>query len=308
MSASQVNDDALEQAITWMVRLRSGEAPHDLWQACCHWRSASPEHEAAWQALQASEGAFELPTAQARIVSQALNDAQRSPVSRRNALKLLGLFGASWLLLDTPPPAPAAFATAVGQRRHINLSEHTQLWLNTDSAIDRSGFDVGLQHGQIQIAHRAPGLAPLQVRSGELLLHTRAARFDLQRLGQQQRLALLEGHADVRIADHAVTRVSAGQQWLANAHGLQALTDTHMTPGTWVQGRLVVKRMALAQLVEELARYRHGWLQCAAEIANLPVSGVFQLDDIERTLDVLSASLPVKTQRLTRLWARIVPA
>lgn len=70
----------------------------------------------------------------------------------------------------------------------------------------------------------------------------------------------------------------------------------------------MVRRIALAQLIDELARYRSGWLQCSSEVARLPVSGVFQLDDIERTLDVLSASLPVKTLRVSRLWARVVPA
>ncbi|TDF80816.1 DUF4880 domain-containing protein [Pseudomonas sp. H9] len=312
MNSSPVDEDVLEHAITWMVRLRSGDAPEELWQACSRWRAACPRHEAAWQALQASEGLFDIPTPQARIVRQALDDAGRSPITRRHALKLLGLLGASWLVLNTPPSTPAGFTTAVGQRRQLTLAEHTQLWLNTDSAIGRSSpaqpLLIALQHGQIQIAHHAPGLSPLQVRSGELLLHTRHARFDLQRLGRQHHLAMLEGNAELRVAGHPAVQVNAGQQWLIDAHGRQPLPDTHMIPGTWVEGRLVVKRIALAQLVEELGRYRHGWLQCASEVANLPVSGVFQLDDIERTLDVLSASLPVKTQRLSRLWARIVPA
>lgn len=312
MSASNVNADELEQAISWMVRLRSGEAPEELWQACSHWRAANPRHETAWQALQVSEGLFALPPSQARIVRQALESSGRPALSRRHALKLLGLLGAGWLVLDSPPTRKTDFSTAVGQRSRFVLAEHTQLWLNTDSAVDRPNTTqaprIVLQRGQIQVAHHAPGLAALQVHSANLLLRTRDARFDLQRQGQHHRLAMLEGSAEVQIAQHPVARVAAGQQWLIGADSLQPVPDTGITPGTWVQGQLVVRRIALAQLIDELARYRSGWLQCSSEVAKLPVSGVFQLDDIERTLDVLSASLPVKTLRVSRLWARVVPA
>ncbi|MFK8331884.1 DUF4880 domain-containing protein [Pseudomonas sp. BJa5] len=312
MSAHQVHEDELAQAIDWMVRLRSGEAPEELWQACARWRSADPRHEAAWQALQASERLLEMPTPQARIARQTLEGAGRASVSRRQTLKLLGLVSAGWLVLDSSNFRSADYSTAIGQRSSIALTDHTRMWLNTDSAVDRSTSSqpphIALQRGQIQIAHHAGELAPLLVRSGELRLITRDSRFDLQRQGEHHRLDMLEGSADVQFAHHPVARLTAGQRWLIGADGRRPLRDDHLAPGTWIDGQLVVKRMPLAQLVDELARYRSGWLQCADDIASLPVSGVFQLDDIERTLDALGASLPVKTQRLSRLWARIVPA
>jgi len=36
------------------------------------------------------------------------------------------------------------------------------------------------------------------------------------------------------------------------------------------------------------------------------VSGVFQLDDIDQALSALSDSLPVRVERFTPLWTRIV--
>lgn len=312
MSPINASDDALEQAITWMVRLRSGEAPEEQWQACARWRAECPRHESAWQALQASEGVFELPSGQARIARQALETSSRVALSRRQSLKLLGWVGASWWVLDTIESRPSDFTTAIGQRSSFALNAHTHLWLNTDSAVDRPTASqparIVLQRGQIQITHNAPALEPLQVRSGELVLQTREARFDLYRQGQQHYLAILEGSADVQFAHHPMARLTAGHLWRIGVDGRRPVLDSPMTPGTWVQGQLVVKRIPLGQLVQELARYRSGWLQCANEVANLPVSGVFQLDDIEHTLDVLNATLPVKTRRLSTLWARVVPA
>lgn len=315
MSTAHWSDDELEQAITWLVHLRSGEASDKTWQECTSWRTASPAHEAAWQALLASEELFELAPPQARIAHLALQDCNRTKLSRRRALKLLGLAGASagagWLALGTPT-GTTDFATTVGQRSSFSLAEHTHLWLNTDSAADRQVDSqpprILLQRGQIQVAHHAPTLPALQVRSDELLLETRNARFDLHQQGRLHRLAILDGTVEVRTAHQPMSHLTAGQEWQISASGLHPVSDAALIPGTWVQGQLVVKRIPLAQLVAELARYRNGWLLCSSDIAELPVSGVFQLDDIERTLDALSASLPVKTQRLPRLWTRIVPA
>jgi len=315
VSTAHWSDDELEQAITWLVRLRSGEAPDETWQECASWRTASPAHEAAWQALLASEELFELAPSQARLAHQALQDCNRAKFSRRRALKLLGLAGASagagWLALGRQT-GTTDFTTTIGQRSSFSLAEHTHLWLNTDSAADRQ-MDaqpprILLRRGQIQVAHHAPTLPALQVRSGDLLLETRNARFDLHQQGRLHRLAILDGTVEVRTAHQPMHHLTAGQEWRISASGFHPVSDATLIPGTWVDGQLVVRRIPLAQLVAELARYRNGWLLCSSDVAELPVSGVFQLDDIERTLDALSASLPVKTQRLSRLWTRIVPA
>ena len=75
---------------------------------------------------------------------------------------------------------------------------------------------------------------------------------------------------------------------------------------TWAASAVVAKRMRLDDLTAELARYRHGWLRCDPAIAQLEVSGVFQLDDIDRALSALSDSLPVRIERFTPLWTRVV--
>ena len=101
-------------------------------------------------------------------------------------------------------------------------------------------------------------------------------------------------------------RVAAGEEYLIDANGSQRVDTSPLNASAWARGQLVAKRMQLRELTAELARYRHGWLRCDPAIAHLEVSGVFQLDDIDQALSALSDSLPVRVERFTPLWTRIV--
>ncbi|MCY1460045.1 Protein FecR [compost metagenome] len=63
--------------------------------------------------------------------------------------------------------------------------------------------------------------------------------------------------------------------------------------------------MRLADFLAEVARYRHGHLGCAAEIADLRLSGVFRLDDTDKLIDLLPQTLPVRVQRRTDWWVTV---
>ena len=100
--------------------------------------------------------------------------------------------------------------------------------------------------------------------------------------------------------------IAAGEEYLINLDGSQRVEASPLNASAWTRGQLVAKRMRLGDLTAELARYRHGWLRCDPAIAQLEVSGVFQLDDIDRALSALSDSLPVRVERFTPLWTRVI--
>ena len=66
--------------------------------------------------------------------------------------------------------------------------------------------------------------------------------------------------------------------------------------------------MRLADFVQELSRYRPGWLRCDPAVADLRVSGVFQIDDTDRALAAVAHALPVRVERRTRYWVTLIPA
>jgi transmembrane sensor len=66
--------------------------------------------------------------------------------------------------------------------------------------------------------------------------------------------------------------------------------------------------MPLGELVQELARYRPGYLGCAPEVAQLQVSGAFALDDTDQALAALAASFAVQVRYRTRYWVQVEAA
>ncbi|MNN82081.1 fec operon regulator FecR [compost metagenome] len=71
---------------------------------------------------------------------------------------------------------------------------------------------------------------------------------------------------------------------------------------------LSVDDWRLGDFIEELGRYRPGFLRCAAEVRGLSISGAFRIDDTDTVLENLGKSLPVKVRYLTRYWASIEAA
>ena len=75
-----------------------------------------------------------------------------------------------------------------------------------------------------------------------------------------------------------------------------------------LDGVMAARDMPRGQYVAELARHRHGLLLCDTDIAHLPISGVFQLDDPERALRVLLQTQPIVAVYRTRFWVTLKKA
>ncbi|MDD0972991.1 FecR domain-containing protein [Pseudomonas fontis] len=322
--APELPEKILDQAIGWLVRMQSGNVSDQTRSACARWRQADLLHEAAWQALQASERDFQriggLQGICGEVAIDTLERLQSARHSRRNALKLLGLgtmAGAmgGWGLNERPLSTWGAdYVTGVGERRPFNLSDGTRLQLNTASAVDVQFSAqrrlINLRRGEIFIDTGNDAASPTGRR--EFWVHSPHAR--LQALGTAFAVRQLPHASRLRVEQHAVVihshaqqiRVEAGEEYLITAEGCRKVEGNPMHSSAWTQGQLVARRMRLRDLAAELARYRHGWLSCDPQIAELHVSGVFQLDDIDQALSAVADHLPVRIERFTSLWSRIV--
>jgi ferric-dicitrate binding protein FerR (iron transport regulator) len=81
-----------------------------------------------------------------------------------------------------------------------------------------------------------------------------------------------------------------------------------MDPAAWSEGLIVTRDMRLRDFLEQVGRYRHGYLGCSDEIADLRLSGVFRLEDPEQLLQLLPQTLPVRLRQRTRWWIRVEQA
>ncbi|GAB7532936.1 anti-sigma factor FoxR [Pseudomonas sp. 3A(2025)] len=306
-------DRVLDQAILWHVRLTSGEVSPEQAERCLAWRRADASHEAAWQALQGSERLFApLPAAQAHAAVKALTEVG---ASRRQAMKLLGLGlgvgGAGWLGWQQPVVSAwrADYATGTGQQRSITLADGSRLQLNTDTAVNvrfsAQRRDIELMRGEMFIHTGKDPLRPLRVAAAQASLRAIGTAFSVREMPETTLLCVTEGEVAIEQGG-AESRVLAGQNVAISRSGSQQPTQVGLDPYAWAQGAISARRARLGTLIAEFARYRHGWLACDPAVAQLEVSGVFQINDLERALDTLAGRLPIHIQRFTPWWARIV--
>jgi len=99
--------------------------------------------------------------------------------------------------------------------------------------------------------------------------------------------------------------IESAQNWRLDAQGAYRLEQVDMDAMAWTEGLLVTRDIRLVDFLAQVSRYRHGYLGCSDDIADLRLSGVFRLEDPEQLLLVLPRTLPVKLRQVTRWWVRV---
>ncbi|BCQ55396.1 FecR domain-containing protein [Burkholderia gladioli] len=323
-AASAIPPEIARRAVQWWVDLQ-GEGARDpaLLGGFERWRAEHPLHEAAWCHIQTMQGRFsQLAGGVDAGAARAALLPARAP-RRRTALKalavLVGAGGAAWSLDPAERWAlwNADWRTAVGERRGLTLADGTRVMLNTDSAIDVR-FDaherrIVLLRGEIMVSsgheQRTPA-RPLVVAAAPGELRPLGTRFAVRLDGARVTVGVFEGavRAQPFAAGAGARVIAAGQQAGMARDAVDVPHPLVPYAGAWIDGTLVATRLRLADLLAELARYRCGYLYCDDAVAELRVSGTYPLDDTDRVLDTLRATLPIEVEHFTRYWARVVPA
>lgn len=295
----------LTQAVDWYVRLHEStvsDSTRDAWQA---WLAADSRHAQAWQRIEQLQQ--RLGEAPPGLAATTLEQARQQ---RRAALKmlvmLLGVGAVGWQGYRLSP-WQADYATRVGERRRLTLADGSRLDLNTNTRVDIR-FDAGqrlihLRQGEI-LVETAKDSRPLSVQTDEGRLLALGTRF-VVRQGDGLTQVTVEAHAveaRPRLAMGPPVRVDAGQALSFSADTLGVLGAMPANASAWTQGMLVAVDWRLQDLLAELSRYRQGYLGCTPEVAELRLSGAFNLDDSDAALANLQDSLPVRVRQLTRYW------
>lgn len=67
--------------------------------------------------------------------------------------------------------------------------------------------------------------------------------------------------------------IEGGQNWRLDAQGAHRLAHMDMDAMAWTEGLIVTQDMRLSNFLAQVSRYRHGYLGCSNEIADLRLSG-----------------------------------
>jgi transmembrane sensor len=316
-----LDHQALEEAADWLIRMSDGEltdSERGEWEC---WKVSTPERARAWaraQLLKSKLGG--LPPS---LAMSAL-DRPSSP-ERRAALGKLAMILAilpagwgSWKLAESQQWS-ADYRTAIGQQRELTLADGSKITLNTDTAIDVL-FDadqrlIHLREGEI-LVQTAPDISPLArpflVSTRQGRMQALGTRFTVRELQPRTHLAVLEGAVKVELADNRQTTpliVNAGQRTDFSSHTFGQLSVADRYVGAWTQGMLMADKMRLADFVDELTRYRRGFVRLDPAIADLRVSGAYPISDSQRTLNMLAQTYPILVSgHLNGYWVMLSPA
>jgi len=322
--------DHIQKATEWYIQLTSGQATEDDYRAWRSWKNAQPEHEHAWQTLEAATQPFSavdkslgLMTLNNMGQSTDKNSVTKNTVSgRRQALKHLSvllIIGASGMLAYRTRPWQLVMvdhSTDVGERREIMLQDGTRLILNTGSAIAINFTDtqrlVTLYKGEVLIEtgheHHQP-YRPLIVNSEDGAVTALGTRFSLRQHTSHTSVNLFDGALNIKPKQAASgTLLNAGESIRFDQTGI--LQKTSLTAGAdaWSTGFLIADKMPLGKFIEELARYKSGTLRCDPQVANLEISGAYPIHDIDSVLSSISEHLPVRIETFTRYWVVVKAA
>jgi transmembrane sensor len=322
-SPGPIDRQILRQAAQLLVRLNSGHASAADHAACERWREQSDAHRRAWALAQQLQRQFD--TVPEGMGSGLREDTGGANVSRRRRRAIRTL---SWLAVALPvgwltsrlpwQTWNANYRTSTGELRDVVLTDGSRITLGGASAIDVA-FDasqrrIHLLGGEIMV-QPADGarntrvtLPGLVVQTTHGLVEALGTQLSVRQQQGFTRVAAFRGDERVSPVSGAAHTLRQGECCTFTRDGVAAVQALDGREAMWTRGLLYANGMRIAELVAELSRYRRGVLRYADDVADLRVSGIYQLTDTDATLALLQRSYPIRVRSITPYWTMIEAA
>lgn len=327
----QVPLDADEAALWWCAKrqLRILSAREET--AFQRWL-LEPSNAKAWDDLTGSLEAFTEFGAMPEIKAMRARALSSGPPSRHTARWWAGgavAAGLAGLLLITtthfftalPFDKSAAvetgrYASALGERRDIRLTDGSLVTLDTASTIETAYSDdvreIRLLDGQARFDVAPNKQRPFIVVAGDRRITAVGTKFDVEVGGDGLvKVLLLKGRVKVEpIRETGIGRLlpaisadelAPGEELVSKGTGEVSIGAADVVKETsWQSGQLVFRDDRLADAVDEMNRYSDAKIVLVdSTIDDLRISGVFRTDRPENFLAALTAFYPVVADRQT---------
>lgn len=326
---------AIDQALGWVVRLRSDRVTDADIEAFADWLSASDQHELAWsQALDTWETAGVLSYMPDLMPS---TDQTADAVQASLAQLLRKGFAGFWRSLSAMASSLTALAVSLtvvavtvillqggGQTYSTATGEYQQVWLddgslielNTNSAVVLSLSDrqrnIELVRGEAFFTVAPDKTRPFVVTVGGAEVRALGTAFNIYRQGPElARVHVVEGV--VRVSETQGSAVSAPESRMLLANqalefsettGIGDLPEQNMQQATaWREGQILFDGASLKEATTVLNRYleQEIILHDSAHSAHR-ISGIFSSRERETTLLAVAQAFDLELSRQGDKW------
>lgn len=293
-------DDALlDEALDWVARLKAGAPTRADVEALQRWREQSPAHEQAFRAAarifrSASIAAGELSDQSDAIDAAAISQGiSRGVFARRAFLGGAVAAAAAGYLVVRPPlgmwpsleELSADYRTGKGEQRKIAVSSDVSLELNTQTSVAlRSSPDetrIELISGEASVAAIRPSPKLFVMLAANGRISATQADFNARCLDGHVRVTCLNGTVDVAV-DGKVVQLRPAEQVSYTSGRFEVPVPVDPTQvAAWQTGLLIFRDQTLADVVDEVNRYRSGKIIITnAELKLRVVNGTFQISKL----------------------------
>ncbi|HYD86042.1 MAG TPA: FecR domain-containing protein [Vitreimonas sp.] len=313
----------LAEAAAWRIRL--ADAGVESSPEFEGWLAADESHLDAWRQVEAPWTLLGEQANSPALVARrraALARAEkasrrwqlRQPTWRRLAAAAIlllalgagGLGGMFWYETQ-----PQRFATELGERRSVVLTDGSRISLDSGTDLrvryTDSARQLELRRGQARFDVAHDPMRPFSVRAGAQTVIAVGTAFNVDLLGEDLRVTLIEGR--VRVVEHAprsgvnarrsLSReytLEAGQQLVAKNAAAPVVAPANVTRAVaWERGQIDFADESLASVAERVARYSDRRIVIADEdVGEMRLSGVVNTGDVADFVDLVTSYLPVE--------------
>ncbi|MEW5250193.1 FecR family protein [Microbulbifer sp. 2201CG32-9] len=323
-----VSEESLDQACTWIARLRSDTVSRADRKAFARWMQTGENHLAFDQMaeLWGDLGVLsQMPVEQ--LFPESITSTSRPPremaaPSRPNPVQSLnpthwlmggGLVAAClvvtlWaggLWFDGGDPEKQIYITRLGETKTVTLADGSQVQLNTNSelhvAFSRAERHTELLRGEAFFDVVRQTSRPFTVAAGRANIRVLGTEFNVERNFNNARVSVTSGTVAVTEARTASglqpesVKLQRNQKVSVSTRGLSDVSPTSADEALdWTRGVLVFDNTALSDALDELNRYLSVPAAADQSIRDRAISGTFELSNPDNALKAIAAALDLR--------------
>ncbi|HTO39517.1 MAG TPA: FecR domain-containing protein [Rhizomicrobium sp.] len=303
--------DIKTQAANWLSRANAGDWSEVDQARLDAWLAQSRAHRAAYWRLEAAwEEAARLRVLRAPLSRPEAAPTPRlfSPVKIAVAAMVIAITGAL-ALIQTQVPPTERYATGIGGRQMLNLSDGSKIELNTNTILrvtkNTGQREVWLDKGEafFQIKHDADH--PFTVMTGDHKITDLGTKFSVRQDGDRLKVTLVEGRARLDSTGawsrHQSVDLSPGDVVVATANSLSLVRKPEkalIEELGWRKGLLIFDHTTLADAVAEMNRYNTQKLAIDdPSVSSLTVDGTFPIHAVPEFTEVAQAVFGLRVEK-----------